>query len=95
MSTPKASPYRPVVTVSARSRRRRTRAVRGHASRLLGEVLKALERSGSRGVFLFADVETSLYARYGFEPVARAERPDVRWRSFGDSVAAPGSPGYF
>ena len=68
---------------------------RGHASRLLGEVLKALERSGSRGVFLFADVETSLYARYGFEPVARAERPDVRWRSFGDSVAAPGSPGYF
>ena len=68
---------------------------RGHASRLLEDVLKALERSGSRGVFLFADVETSLYARHGFEPVDRADGASCLWRAFGSGDDPPGSPSYF
>lgn len=39
---------------------------RGHASRLIAEVVRRREEDGTRVFFLFSDIEPSFYARFGF-----------------------------
>ena len=67
----------------------------GRASRLLDGVLEELDRSGSRGVFLFPDIETSLYARLGFAPAGHAGEARCLRRSFGTNEEPPSPPDYF
>lgn len=48
----------------------------GHASRLMGEVSAILQAEGSRGIYLFSDIDPGFYRQLGFEPVAVQEYPD-------------------
>jgi N-acetylglutamate synthase-like GNAT family acetyltransferase len=73
----------------------------GLASRLIGDILKRLDRRGTRRVFLFADISPRFYERFGFAalPPEYQKHPGsvcmLRERSAGGRLKAVWPPDYF
>lgn len=50
---------------------------RGHASRLIAEVIRRREESGAEVFFLFSDIDPAFYERFGFQALGTCpKKPD-------------------